>query len=90
MLQLLHSPFESACHYLLSPYLITYAFVIRFVSTAVLGLILAPSFGAVGAATAQLWGAAISLLSLVVLLIFRMRAAGDLGASRIVRRKNQP
>ena len=47
MLQLLHSPFESACHYLLSPYLITYAYVIRFVSTGVFGLILAPSFGAV-------------------------------------------
>jgi O-antigen/teichoic acid export membrane protein len=75
VLLILQAPLSAACHYLLRPHLITVAWVLRAVLIGVVGLILAPPKGAIGAAIAQLVGSALALILLAWLVISSLRSA---------------
>jgi O-antigen/teichoic acid export membrane protein len=64
LLLILEAPLGVTCHYLLRPRIQLVGLVVRCVSILLLGLWLVPDGGAVGAARAQLGGAAIGFLAL--------------------------
>jgi O-antigen/teichoic acid export membrane protein len=72
---IIQAPFEAACHYLLKPQLISFAWLTRAAMVAIAGLLLAPRLGARGAAIAQMLGFALGLVVLSFLFGFAFRAA---------------
>jgi O-antigen/teichoic acid export membrane protein len=75
VLLILQAPLSAICHYLLKPHLITFGWVMRVILIAVVGLILAPQMGAVGAAIAQLMGSAFALILLTWIALSSLRSA---------------
>ena len=75
LLLILQAPLTAACHYLLKPQLITFGWVMRVVLIGIFGIILAPQFGAIGAAIAQLIGSALALIALSGLVAGSLRSA---------------
>lgn len=75
VLLILQAPFEAACHYFLRPQLVTLGWVMRAVLVGIAGLILAPQFGAIGVAIAQLIGSALALFVLISFLAGSLRSA---------------
>lgn len=75
LLLILQAPFEAVCQYLLRPNLVVFVWVFRVLCAAVLGLALAPAWGAVGAAVAQTLASAIGLIAIVLLALTASRSA---------------
>ena len=74
---IVQAPLEAACHYLLKPQLISFAWLTRAALVAIAGLMLAPTLGATGAAIAQLLGFALGLVVLSCLFAVSFRSAVD-------------
>jgi O-antigen/teichoic acid export membrane protein len=80
VLLIFQAPFVAVCQYLLKPHLITLGWVLRVILIGVVGFILAPQMGAIGAAIAQLIGSVLALIVLSWLVVNSLRtamAAGD-------------
>jgi O-antigen/teichoic acid export membrane protein len=75
LLLVCQSPLEVACHYLLRPQIGMLSWTLRVIYVGGLALMLAPSWGAWGAAVAQLGGAVLALLSLGMFVIYALRSA---------------
>jgi O-antigen/teichoic acid export membrane protein len=75
VLLIFQGPLVAACHYILKPQLVTFAWVLRTVLIGVFGLLLAPKMGATGVAIAQLIGSALALLVLGSLVAASLRTA---------------
>jgi O-antigen/teichoic acid export membrane protein len=75
LLLILQSPFEAACQYLLRPGLVVFVWVVRVLCTALLGLALAPTRGAMGLALAQTGASAIGLIVIVSSTLIALRSA---------------
>ena len=75
VMTILQAPLVAACHFLLKPQLITTQWGIQSIFIAVGGLMLAPRLGAIGAAIAQLVGAALAWVVLNYLVASASRAA---------------
>ena len=76
---IIQAPLEAACHYLLKPHLISFAWLTRVALVAIAGLMLAPQMGARGAAIAQLLGFAFGLVVLSYLFAVSFRSAKNEG-----------
>lgn len=74
-LLILQAPLEAACHYFLRPRLVSFGWLMRAVLIGIAGLILAPKFGAIGAAIAQLIGSALALVALASIVAGVLRSA---------------
>jgi len=72
---IIQAPLEAACHYLMKPHLISFAWLTRAALVAIAGLLLAPKMGARGAATAQLLGFALGLVVLSYFFAVAFRSA---------------
>lgn len=81
VLLIFECPLKPACHYLLRPQFLFIGTVLRVLLMTILGFILAPGAGAMGMASAQLMGTAISLIILALLVAMRLRF--DTGRERV-------
>ena len=75
MLLLFNAPLVATSHYLLRPHLITFGWVTCATFIAILGLILAPQMGAIGAAIAQLIGTMLALFVVSWMVSRALRSA---------------
>lgn len=81
LLLILQCPFNVVCLYLLRPHLLMSVLALRVVLIGALGLSLAPSGGAMGAAAAQFGGTALALATLAVLIALGRPSARRVGAT---------
>lgn len=75
VLLMLQAPLVAACHYFLKPHLIMFGWLMRAVFIGLAGIVLAPRWGAVGAAIGQLIGSALALLALSWLVAGSLRSS---------------
>ncbi len=75
LMLILQCPLSAACQYLLRPHLVLLSIALRVVSIGILGFLLVPAEGALGAAVAQLGGSALVLVALAVLVAIELRPA---------------
>jgi hypothetical protein len=75
LLVVCQSPLEAACHYLLRPQLVMFGWVPRVVCVGGLALMLAPGWGAWGAALAQLGGTVMAGMVFAACVFLALRAA---------------
>lgn len=81
LILLIQSPLQSACVYLLRPHLVVFGWVIRVLVAAVLTVALARGWGALGAATAQLFASLASWIAFAVFVIVGIRSGTAARAS---------
>ena len=79
VLLIFQAPLVAVCQYLLKPHLITLGWVMRAIFIGIAGLIIAPQMGAIGAAIAQLIGAALALVVLGWVVVSSLRTAMEAG-----------
>ncbi len=77
LILLIQSPLQSACVYLLRPHLVVFGWVIRILVAAVLTVVLAPGWGALGAAAAQLFASIIACIAFTVFVIVGIRSGAS-------------
>jgi O-antigen/teichoic acid export membrane protein len=82
-LLILQGPLVAICHYLLRPHLITVGWVLRAVFIGVIGVILAPRMGSMGAAIAQLIGSGLALIPLTLLVATSLRSDMKLQSAEV-------
>jgi O-antigen/teichoic acid export membrane protein len=76
----LQAPLEAACHYLLRPQMVSFAWLLRAILIAAAGLFLAPAMHAQGAAIAQLIGSGFALSALGAAVARQLRIKEATGA----------